>query len=621
MNALIDLKTYPVKHVLHTLLEDKSTGGNIVFATDAYAGHGEGFGEKDEITRTAILGLDSVEIQPRALKNADAKKIRTKEKAEVFTPSWLCSRLIDMCDEDWLKEGSSFTDRDGKSWKRTDERLAFKEGTEWKKYVDARRLELACGEAPFIAFRYDPWSGKKLKDAQRTGVLDRKMRVVDENAAHEDEWLKWAFRALESVYGFELQGDSLLIARANILCSFAGYIEEGLKRNASLDELARAANIISWNFWQMDGLTGEAPFAERKRCGQIEMDILSCEEEKTSGCRLFDWRAKRYAAFGGEECFRFDLILGNPPYHEHDGGAAMSAVPAYNRFIAKAKEMDPRQISMIIPAKWFSGGKGLREFREEMLSDKHITKMIDYVNSYECFPYVSIAGGVCMFFMDSKKTGSCLYTSVLDGKESSEVRRLDEFKTFIRYPKALSIVRKVTKEQGTFLNAYVSPRKPFGLDTQASPTETGDIMLRYNGGSGVYRSDLIRKNKAAVGKWKVIISYLSAEHAGQPDKNGKYRILATMEKLPPGYACSETYLLAGSFFTEARADNFMSYLKTKFVRFLILQLAMTQHLSRAMFSFVPEQDWSRSYTDVELYDKYGLSEEERDFIEEMMRDW
>lgn len=306
---------------------------------------------------------------------------------------------------------------------------------------------------------------------------------------------------------------------------------------------------------------------------------------------------------------KFDFVIGNPPYQESDGGSGASATPVYNKFIDAVKNMKPDVISLIIPAKWYSGGKGLNTFREQMLSDKRIAVLVDYSNSLDVFPNVDVAGGVCYFIWDKTHSGKCKYTNYRNGIETSEYRDLDEFDTFIRYPIAASIVKKVRAKQEATLDQVVSSRKPFGLATNIKPLESGDIKLRFNGGIGLYKRDLISVGTDDISKYKIIISYLTAEHAGQPDKNGQYRILSTMEKLPPDTICTETYLVAGAFDSESEANHYMRYLKTKFVRFLVSLKAMTQHISKAMFNFVPVQDFSKTWTDSELFEKYELAKQ------------
>ncbi len=198
-------------------------------------------------------------------------------------------------------------------------------------------------------------------------------------------------------------------------------------------------------------------------------------------------------------------------------------------------------------------------------------------------------------------------------------KALNEYDTFIRYPIADSIVEKVVSVSRQFMSEQVTARKPFGLATNVLPIESGDITLRYNKGVGPFNREAITTNKDLIDKWNVMMSYLSAEHAGQPDKNGKFRILSTTDILPPGYVCTETYLLAGSFDTEQEAQNHLCYLKTKLVRFLIAQLAISQHITRKSFAFVPAPDTSKLWVDEDLYEKYNLTPEEIQFIESMIK--
>lgn len=312
---------------------------------------------------------------------------------------------------------------------------------------------------------------------------------------------------------------------------------------------------------------------------------------------------------------KFDAVVGNPPYQVMDGGNKASASPIYQYFVCQSKRLNPRYLSMIMPAKWYSGGKGLDDFREEMLNDEHIVKLVDFTDSTTCFPNVDIAGGVCYFLWSCKHSGECLYKSTYQGQEVVTQKKLNENGTFIRHHIAELIVKKVKFIDGLAMSSIVSSRKPFGLATNELPTKTGELTLRYNKGLGKYPRAKITTGFELIDKWKVMISYLTAEHAGQPDKNGKYRILSTMEILPPAYVCTETYLIAGSFDTEIEAKNLYSYFQTKFARFLISLVAVSQHITKSCFAFLPIQDFSKPWTDVELYDKYGLTQDEIDFIE------
>ena len=314
---------------------------------------------------------------------------------------------------------------------------------------------------------------------------------------------------------------------------------------------------------------------------------------------------------------KFNLIVGNPPYQLMDGGNNASATPIYNRFVDLAKKIRPNYLSMIMPAKWYNGGKGLDDFRKNMLSDKSMERLFDFVDGHECFPTVDIAGGVCYFLWNRDYKGNCSVTTHFKGKVTSMDRDLSECgDIFIRHKDEVTILEKVRSEK-SFLEVY--PRKPFGLPTTEKPTASGDIRLRYNGGTGTYSSKKVKVNANLIGKWKVITSRLTVEHAGETDKNGMKRIISTLEVLKPNVVCSETYLLLAAFDTENEAANFMAYMKTCFVRCLIAMVTATQQLARSNFRFIPLQDFTRSWSDADLYKKYGLTDEEIKFIESTIK--
>lgn len=316
---------------------------------------------------------------------------------------------------------------------------------------------------------------------------------------------------------------------------------------------------------------------------------------------------------------KFDVIIGNPPYQLNDGGNGVSASPIYHHFVRQAKKLNPRYLCMIIPARWYSGGKGLDSFRDEMLSDSHITRIVDYTNSADCFPGVDVAGGICYFLRERDHTGMCRFTNISNGAETTVLKSLNEFPTLIRYPVAESIVHKVQAKHEKKLSEWVSSRKPFGLATTVRPEKSGTLLLRNKDGIGPYPLSKVSVNLDSIEKWKVMISRLSAEHAGQPGKDGKFKILSTTEILPPNTICTETYLIAGSFVNEQDAKNYYDYLRGKFARFLVAQIAMTQQITKFTFSFVPIQDFSKPWTDEELYKKYNLTDEETAFIESLIR--
>ena len=316
---------------------------------------------------------------------------------------------------------------------------------------------------------------------------------------------------------------------------------------------------------------------------------------------------------------KFDVIISNPPYQLSDGGHGASARPIYHLFVEQAKKLNPRYLTMIIPARWYSGGKGLDEFRSRMLNDKRIRRLIDYTNSADCFPGVDVAGGICYFLWERDRPGTCTYTNNFNGTATTIEKALNEYATFIRYPIADGIISKVRSLHEKTMDTMVTTRKPFGLATNVLPMQHGELTLRYNKGTGPYERKAITTGTQYIGKWKVMLSYLSAEHAGQPDKSGMFKVLSTLELLPPDYICTETYLLAGWFDSKDQAVNLRDYLATKFVRFLVGQIAVSQHITKGCFAFVPVQDFSRAWADEELYAKYGLTDEEITFIESMIK--
>lgn len=316
---------------------------------------------------------------------------------------------------------------------------------------------------------------------------------------------------------------------------------------------------------------------------------------------------------------KFDVIIGNPPYQLSDGGNGASASPLYHRFVQQAQKLKPRYLTMIIPSRWFGGGKGLDDFRREMLNDNHIRVLVDYENASDCFPGVDIAGGVCYFLWDRDNPGLCDVVNVRNNKTMHSVRTLNEFDTFIRHDQAASIVRKVCAFGEPMMSNMVSSSKPFGLRTFVRPQESGDILLRWQNGEGPYRRDEITVGRELIDKWKVITSYVGYDHAGNPGKDGKRRVFSKIDILPPGTICTETYLVVGSFDTEQEAKKLVAYMKTLFFRFLVAQCMYSHHITKEAYRLVPIQDFSQSWTDEKLYAKYGITDEEIKFIESMVR--
>lgn len=299
MNKLIDLNAYPVRTTLKILLQDKTTKQNIIWATDAYR-DSIGCKDTDQIDMLHLIGLDPILLQPRISKAAEEQQERTRKKAEVFTPVWICNQMNNHLDEEWFGRKDVFNREDGHVWHVTEENICFPEGKTWKQYVDSRRLEITCGEAPYLVSRYDASTGEIIvPPKRRIGLLDRKLRIVNENAGNYDEWIKWARRAFQSCYGFEYQGDSLLIARINLIMTFNDYFTERWQKDPDKKMLEKFANIISWNLWQMDGFTDTVPIGKPQEVNhQVDMFELlgeddSEEEKEAPLCRIYDWRKDR----------------------------------------------------------------------------------------------------------------------------------------------------------------------------------------------------------------------------------------------------------------------------------------------------------------------------------------
>ncbi len=339
----------------------------------------------------------------------------------------------------------------------------------------------------------------------------------------------------------------------------------------------------------------------------------------------------------GVKEMKFDAIVGNPPYQEETGGAGRQAKPIYNHFVEQAKNLKPTYVSMITPSRWFSGGMGLDDFRDNMTQDNKLMKIKDYVNAKDCFPQISISGGVNYFLWNDNYTGDCVVENIHDGKLSIAQRPTNEFTFFVRYNDAVSVLHKVLSNitnKFMSIDSIISPLMPFGLSTnyRGRSKKSNDDSLSLYASTGVtfIKPAEISKGLNYVNKYKVMMSKMSAEHAGEPDKNGMFGIFTkTMKVLTPKEVCTHSYFLIGAYDSEIEAKNTLKYMKTKFVRFIVMTTLSAVNLSKLVFGNVPLQDftpnsdidWSKSIPEIDkqLYAKYGLTDDEIAFIEEKIK--
>jgi len=427
------------------------------------------------------------------------------------------------------------------------------------------------------------------------------------------------------VFGIGITNLTSLLARRSVYCSKHANGEHSVAKSFASDD---------GNIWfqrtEHQWVDGKCAHC---RASQKTLDRgEGLETHAYAFIHTDDIKTRVAELFGGS--MQFDVIIGNPPYQLDDGGYGTSAALIYQLFVQQAKALEPRYLTMVIPARWFAGGKGLDEFRESMLTDDRLRSIDDYLSASDVFPGVGLKGGVCYFLWDRDNRGPCRVTTYFkDNAPSIATRPLLEegVDVFVRFNEGLSILKKVAAiESGQRcslllpevkrFDQLVSSSKPFGLRTffQGKATRSpGDVMVYQNGGTGYISRESITSGTQLIDKWKVFVG-AAAPGTGNKDTY-PHKILSTPFLGEPGSISSETYLCIGPFKSKSQAESALSYLSCRLTRLLILLHKQSQHTTRKVYSFVPIQPWTKQWTDEDLYTKYGLSASEIAFIEKVVR--
>ncbi len=676
------MQRYPLS-VLETLLCDRTTGRNIIWADNEYEALGNGYLGDDEVTVEKITGLASGVIKPRIAKEAERQSQRTKSRAEVFTPSWLCNQMNNDIDEAWFGRRDAFNtetaaDDGTRGWKALPEPVSFPrtKGHGWHAYVEATRLEITCGEAPFVCSRYDTVTGLALPVTERVGFLDRKLRVVTEKAKTRKEWVKWAMAALKATYAFEYQGDNLLIARINVLETYAEHFRERWGKDPMPEEIGEAARVVSWNLWQMNGFTDAVPTNKEGVVTQSTLfeleepkpepaqasffDLLGdafCDEpangipeeprETVPLCVIYDWKADEpfeFASMKGKATTmgkKFYAVIGNPPY-QSDKDDNDRKPPIYDVFMDAAYQVSDR-VELVTPGRFlFDAGQTPKAWNEKMLSDEHLKVLAYEPDAATVFPNTDIKGGITITLRDATSDFGAIETFTVYPELNGILKkinhavgdqpRLDSIFASQRCYKFSDLFYQENSDNEN-VTAQLGPGNRIKIVSKVMETLHEIFTVKPNAPkTDVYkfygRIEGKRGHRYIVKRFIRENEYLDGYKLMIPEANnsGKYgETLAEPIVAGPNTGSSDTFLNAGPFETELEARNLARYYKTKFFRALLGVKKATQHSPSQVWRTIPLQDltaasdidWSKSISEIDqqLYVKYGLSEIEIAFIE------
>ena len=639
------------------LLADRSSGAFIRWACNAYTTHGESYAADQEIYPHQVHL-----IQERTRKTQEEQRDRTKKSAEVFTPAWLCNAMINARDAVYFGREEVFNRMEAPSWTPTRKTIDFPTTASgrrlaWERYIDARCLEITCGEAPFLVSRYDAADGRPIPLAERIGILDRKLRIIGEHTCTAEDWFHWAKRALESAYAYEYQGDSLFLARLNLFLSISEYHRHLWKRPLNRHQQEEVARILSWNLWQMDGLTATTPFVTKQ--GKPEDSLFDfyaiTAERRPLRSLIRDWRGKktiRFSELNLSTTMKFDFVIGNPPYQEMSKNKMTRSI--YPDFVRSSQAIG-QIVSLVMPARWMSGENGpyreTQHFIDEMLKGDHLQSFHLYPNSSDLFPNVDIKGGVCFFVWN--RAYSCDRVNYTITENGAYKKVLTSFRiaenVIIRFPELISILEKTKAISTIYLNTWVSSRNPFGFisDLFTKNKEGVSRISEEKQQDDDYLVHGLLKNKRVIryipnSALKKNIHIAHSYKVFLPRANGSgvfgevfstpmigTPMIGTPMIGTPMMICTETFLQIGVFDNCTEAENLLKYVKTKYFRTMVGIKKTAVFNYKECFTFVPLQDftaasdidWSRSVAEIDrqLYAKYGLSAEEVAFIEEKIK--
>ena len=613
--------------LLKILLKDRTTKKNIVWATHSYELLRKGFAPSDRITPSRVTGTYANLIQPRSEKSKYEQKDRTKIRAEVFTPTWL------------VEKQNGYVE-------------AELEALDLEDYIQLRWLEITCGEAPYMVTRYDTVTGEEIPLSERVGFLDRKLQRISREVSDEAAFYELVKKAYRASYGYEYQGDSLLLARENLLATFEDYYLAKTGNQPRLEQKKEIATIISYNVFQMDGLNKISPYsAKQEQSQQLSLfsDELEVQEVEESKTQIKDWKKNKMIGFEGlsseESEMKFDVVIGNPPYQEEAQGTSTSDDPVYHLFIDEASKISDKSI-LITPARFlFNAGQTPKNWMEKMLEDKHLKVQFYELKSGKVFTGTDIKGGVAITYRDADKDLGPIGVFTIFEPLNSIVKKIEEhsdFETFsdLVYPQG------IYRFSNKLFSDYPNAEKLQGKGTKNKIVSKSLIQLDF-----VFKNKEEKEHVALLGRIgsERVFRYIKKEYLDLPETFENYNVfvpeangsgaLGEVLSTPligepligePLIGHTDTFLSIGNFKTKFEADACIKFIKTKFARVLLGVLKVTQHNSRKTWYYVPLQDftvnsdidWTQSVADIDrqLYQKYDLSPEEIAFIETHVRE-